>query len=194
MHQNLRQNIERKINTALSDTDFALFLSFLEPVTFPKKTIVLEAEHFCSNIYYIEKGLLISLLTDEKGEKHVVQFAFEDHWISDLYSFFSQKPAIITIETLEDTMALAITKENFELAMQKLPQFERFFRILIQNAYIHSQQRIAKTFTDDAEQRYKDLICTNPNFLQRVPQYLIASFLGIKPQSLSRIRQNMHKK
>lgn len=194
MHESLRQNIERKINTALSDDDFALFLRFLEPVTFSKKTIVLEAEHFCSNIYYIEKGLLISLLTDEKGEKHAVQFAFEDHWISDLYSFFSQKPAIITIEALEDTTALAITKENFELAMQKLPQFERFFRILIQNAYIHSQQRIAKTFTDDAEQRYKDLICTNPNFLQRVPQYLIASFLGIKPQSLSRIRQNLYKK
>ncbi|AWM12601.1 cyclic nucleotide-binding protein [Flavobacterium sediminis] len=179
MHPKLRQDIERKINSSLTDEDFALFLDFLKPVYFSKKETVLEVDHFCSTIYYIEKGLLISYLTDEKGEKHAVQFAFENHWISDLYSFFSHQPSIISIEALEDTTALAISQENFELAMQKLPQFERFFRILIQNAYIHSQQRIAKTFTDDAEQRYKDLIGTNPDFLQRVPQYLIASFLGL---------------
>lgn len=95
---------------------------------------------------------------------------------------------------MEETEILAISKTNFEKALQDIPKFERFFRILIQNAYIQSQHRIAKNYSDDAEHRYLALIKQQPDLLQRVPQYLVASYLGIKPQSLSRIRQNLSKK
>jgi CRP-like cAMP-binding protein len=80
------------------------------------------------------------------------------------------------------------------MACRNIPKFEHFFRILLQNAYIHSQQRIAKTFSEDAEHRYVALLQQQPDLTQRVPQYLIASYLGIKPQSLSRIRQGRIKK
>ena len=86
-----------------------------------------------------------------------------------------------------------IQYSDFEKACKEIPKFESFFRILVQNGYLSSLQRIAKSFTDDAEQRYLSLIKQQPDLEQRVPQYLVASYLGIKPQSLSRIRHNLSK-
>lgn len=111
-----------------------------------------------------------------------------------MYSFLSDRPAIFTIEALEATTILAIKQTDFERVCRKIPKFEHFFRILIQNAYVNSQQRIVKTFSEDAGNRYLALIKQQPDLLQRVPQYLIASYLGIKPESLSRIRKNYLKK
>lgn len=162
--------------------------------SFDKKAVLVEEGGFCNYIYFIEQGSCYSYLTDENGEKHAVQFALEDYWISDLYSFFSGKKAIFTIETLEPTKVLALNKEGFQKACDTMPLFDRFFRILIQNAYVALQQRMAKTNSEEGENLYKEFSKIHPDFIQRIPQYLIASYLGVKPESLSRIRKAIAKK
>ena len=148
----------------------------------------------CDSIYFVCAGACCSYLTDKAGEKHVVQFALEDYWISDLYSFFSDNPAIYNIEALEPVSALALTKGNFEDLCERAPGFDRFFRLLIQNAYVALQYRLVKTTSDEAAARYLEFSRRHPDFVQRIPQYLIASYLGIQPQSLSRIRNRVARK
>lgn len=194
MQHSIRTNIEQKINKKLNDDDYQRFSDWLVPMTFSKKEQIIREGNLSNNIFFIEEGLLHSYIIDDSGEIHTMQFSFEDYWINDLYSFLSGNPAIFNIEALEKTRVLAISKTNFDKACDEIPSFERFFRILIQNAYVGSQHRLAKVFSKDAEQRYLDLIQKQPNLSQRVPQYLVASYLGIKPQSLSRIRQNLQKK
>lgn len=141
------------------------------------------------------EGSCYSYILDKKGDKHAVQFSLEGYWISDLYSFYSDRNAIYNIEALEPLSVLMLNKEGFEKACDSISCIDRFFRILIQNAYIALQYRLAKTNSEDAEKRYTEFSKTHPDFIQRIPQYLIASYLGIKPQSLSRIRnEGMHKK
>lgn len=188
----LRSNIEKTIKHPISDTEFRQFLDLTFEKSFDKKAVLAEEGHLCNYIYFIEQGSCYSFITDEKGEKHAVQFALEGYWISDLYSFFSEKPALYTVEALEPLVTLALNRSSFQKACDTLPVFDRFFRILIQNAYVATQYRIAKTNSEDAETRYAEFSKLHPAFVQRIPQYLIASYLGIKPQSLSRIRA--HKK
>lgn len=187
----IRDSIEKKIAQPLTDEEFAFFSGLLRSKTVAKKEILISEGDRCPHIYFVEKGALCSFLTTDTGEAHVVQFALEGYWISDLYSFFSEKPAIYTIEALEDCQLLALDKTGFQTACDRLPKVERFFRLLIQNAYVHAQYRIARTFSADAEQRYLELLEEQPDIVQRVPQFLIASYLGVKPQSLSRIRKQI---
>ncbi|MBX2892141.1 MAG: Crp/Fnr family transcriptional regulator [Saprospiraceae bacterium] len=187
----IRHSIEKKIAQPLTDEEFAFFSDLLRSKTVAKKEILISEGDRCPNIYFVEKGALCSFLTTDTGEAHVIQFALEGYWISDLYSFFSEKPAIYTIEALEDCQLLALDKAGFQTACDHLPKVERFFRLLIQTAYVHAQYRIARTFSADAEQRYLELLEEQPDIVQRVPQFLIASYLGVKPQSLSRIRKQI---
>lgn len=191
----LRLNIEKTINQSISDSEFEQFSKLIVEKSFNKKDFLVEEGVACNTIYFIEQGSCYSYMTDNKGEKHAVQFALEGYWISDLYSFFSDHKSIYTIETLESTKALALSKINFEKACDLLPCLDRFFRVLIQNAYVSVQYRLAKTNSEEAEQRYVEFAKSHPDFVQRIPQYLIASYLGIKPQSLSRIRkESAHRK
>ncbi len=193
--QALQSNIERTIGQSIDISDFEKFQLLLFQKTFDKKTLIVEEGHKCNYIYFILQGSAYSFITDEKTEKHALQFALEGFWISDLYSFYANRNAIYTIETLEPTTVLMLTRENFEKACCTIPMIERFFRILIQNAYIALQYRLAKTNSEDAEHRYNEFAKSHADFTQRIPQYLIASYLGIKPQSLSRIRKELtHRK
>lgn len=194
MQNNIRTNIEQKINKPLPDSDFEKFNSWLVPMTINKKEQIISEGKPNAQLYFIQQGVLHLYVIDQEGETHTVQFGFEGYWLNDLYSFLSGKPAIFNLEALEETKILVLSKANFDRACDEIPCFERFFRILVQNAYVGSQYRIAKVFSEDAAQRYLDLIEKQPNLLQRVPQYLVASYLGIKPQSLSRIRQSLNKK
>lgn len=190
----LKNHIEKKIHQTLSENEFSQFERLIFEKSFDKKGLLVEEGYFSNYIYFIEKGACYSYLTDKKnGDKHVVQLAIEDYWISDLYSFFSGKKAIYTIEAIEPTKVLALNKEGFRKACDTIPVFDRFFRILIQNAYVALQQRIAKTISEDGENLYKEFSKINPGFIQRIPQYLIASYLGVQPESLSRIRKGIAK-
>lgn len=187
----IRTNIESKIGHSLTDEDFSFFSGLLKPRSIAAREILIQEGDRCTSLYFVEKGALYSYLTDKDGHVHVVQFALEDYWISDLYSFFSGKPALFTIEALEPCQLLVLDETGFKTACDHLPKLDRFFRVLIQTAYVNSQYRIARTFSAEAEQRYCELVENHPDIIQRIPQFLIASYLGIKPQSLSRIRKNI---
>ena len=189
MEDLLRQNIQRTIGHPITDEEFELFSQFLFPKSFDKKAILSEEGALCKYVYFILKGSAYSYFLNEHGDKHAIQFALEGYWITDQYGFFSGKPGIYTIETLEPSRILAMNLENYEKICQSNHLFEHFFRILIQNAFIALQYRLAKTNSEDAEHRYDEFSKLHPSFVQRIPQYLIASYLGIKPQSLSRIRK-----
>lgn len=190
----LRSNIEQKISAKLTDKEFDAFLQLFERKSLKKKNTLLREGQYCDHIYFVEKGILYSYMINEAAEKQVVQLALEDYWIADLFSFFSKKPCLHAIEVIEDSEVLVLSRTNFENACNQLDKFERYFRILIQNAYVASQYRLTQNFNSNAAARYLELIEKHPDILQRVPQYLIASYLGIKPQSLSRIRKNLQKK
>jgi len=194
MKNNIRKNIEAKINLKLADAEFEKLSGWFVPIQLQNKIQFVTEGKVCRNLFFVEAGATHTFIIDKKGETHTVQFGFEGYWIGDMYSFFSGNPAIFNVETLELTVLYAMTYADFEKACGQIPKFEMFFRILVQNGYLSSLQRIAKSFSEDAEQRYLTLIKNNPDLPQRVPQYLVASYLGIKPQSLSRIRKNQVKK
>jgi CRP-like cAMP-binding protein len=194
MQTEIKINIEHKINEKLTDEEFQKFSDLLQIKHLKKKEQIVVEGKVTSYIYFVSSGILHTFITDNSGENHTIQFGFAGYWLTDLYSFFSGKPAIFNIEALENTELYALSHRDFEKACREIPKFEHFFRVLIQNAYIHSQQRLAKSFIDDAEHRYLELVKQQADMVQRVPQYLVASYLGIKPQSLSRIRQNLSKK
>ena len=187
----IKQHIESKINEMLTQEEFDFFANLMGSRTFSKKEIILREGQYCNHFFFIKKGLLYSYRTDEHADKIIIRLGFEGYWIADLYSFFSENPAIDTIEALEDTEVATLSRQSFEIACREIRKIERFFRIIFQNAYVATQHRLARKLGSDAQSRYLHLIKQHPDLLQRVPQYLVASYLGIKPQSLSRIRKNL---
>ncbi len=185
----LRNHIEKTIQKPIPEAEFEQFAKLIFEKSFDKKSCLVEEGKDCNYIYFIDQGACYSYKTDKEGEKQVVQFAIEGYWISDLYSFLSGRKAIYSIEALEPSRTYALNRNHFQIACDRLPSFERFHRILVQNAYVALQYRLAQALSEDAETRYQEFSKQNPQFLQRIPQYLIASYLGIKPQSLSRIRK-----
>lgn len=194
MPYSLKRNIENTIGQPLPEEVFDSFSHFLFEKSFDKKHFLAEEGKICRYLYFIEEGSCYSYIVNKKGDKHAIQFALEGYWISDLYSFFSGKPAIYNIETLEPTRALLLNADTFDELCSTHPLFDHFFRILVQNAYVRLQYRLAKTNSEEAEHRYQEFSKLHPDFTERIPQYLIASYLGIKPQSLSRIRNEMMQK
>ncbi|GAB3218310.1 Crp/Fnr family transcriptional regulator [Algoriphagus aestuariicola] len=164
-------------------------LSAFEPVELEKKKLVLKPGEISKHIYFIVKGVLRSYFVDEKGVEHIYQIRLENGWIGDLESFFSQNPAKFYIETLEASLVLQISNGRLEQLYAEVPKLERYFRILFQKAYINALQRLNSTMWTTAEERYQDMVKENCDILQRVPQAYIASYLGITPESLSRIRK-----
>lgn len=187
----LYQNIQRTVT--ISEAEVEEFKQLLQAKTIKKNDFFVQEGDRAKHLAFVVSGGLYSYSIDEKGEKHVIQIALEEHWITDPYSFFSQGKALYTVQALMNTEVLLISKENHDRACDQFPNIERFFRLLVQNAYVHLLQRVAQINSDTAEERYLKLIESHPNIIQQVPQYYIASYLGIKPQSLSRIRKNLLK-
>lgn len=191
MKELIRSNIEKTLGDKISDEMLAQFMELTFEKSFDKKQFLAEAGKACKYQYFILQGSCYSYYINEKADKNAIQFAIENYWITDASSYFTHKPAVFNIETLEPTRALLLNKENFEILCKSHPLFDRFFRILLQNSLATLHYRIAKTTSEDAKYRYIEFSELYPHFIQRIPQYLIASYLGIAPQSLSRIRKEI---
>ncbi|MEO1260788.1 MAG: Crp/Fnr family transcriptional regulator [Bacteroidota bacterium] len=187
--EKLRKNIESKLGTSMPSAAWKKMQSYCSTKAIKKKEIVLREGQFCDQLFFVEKGLMYSYQVTNDLDNQVTQIAYEDFWISDLYSFFSKKPAIYHIKALEDSHIVCISRDNFEKACLEIPVLERFFRILFQNAYVSNQRRLIQNIHEEASARYCQLLEQKPEIIRRVPQYILASYLGIKPQSLSRIRK-----
>jgi len=190
----IRNNIEKTLGEKIPDEMFAQFMELTFTKSFDKKQFLAEAGERCNYQYFILQGSCYSYYVNEKGDKNAIQFALENYWITDASSYFTNKPAVFNIETLKPTLALLLNRQNLDLLCNRYPLFDRFFRILLQNTLAVLHYRIAKTTSEDAEHRYLEFAQLYPHFIQRIPQYLIASYLGIAPQSLSRIRKEIANK
>lgn len=190
MYEPIIQNVQRKI--ALTTDEIATFTALLTQKKLRRRQYLLEAGATCDFMAFVSHGLLRSFTTDERGGEHVLQLAPEDFWIGDLYSFLTHQPSQYTLEALEDSEVVLITYDNLETLYVRVPAFERFFRLLIQNGYITAQQRLMCTISSLAQERYQEMIRQYPTLEQRVAQHQIASYLGITPESLSRIKKTLY--
>jgi CRP-like cAMP-binding protein len=186
MYDRILKNISRFIDLTAAEKDY--LISLLKSKKLRKKQYLLQEGEVSRYEYFVNKGCLRAYTIDEKGQDHIVQFAIEDWWIGDMYSFLTQTPARLTIDALEDSELLYLDKNSQEELYIKVPKFERFFRLLVQNAFIAGQRRILESMSITADERYCNFIQNYPLMEKRLPLKQIASFLGITPESLSRIR------
>lgn len=186
------QNISRHIRLDSTETDF--FLSLLQSKNIKKKNFLLREGNICKTENFIVKGCLRTYSIDEEGTEHIVMFGIEDWWVGDLYSFLTNMPSRFFIDALEDTEVLQISKPDLETLYERIPKFERFFRLIIQNAFIAQQNRIHQNLAYTAEQRYLDFVQRYPHFEQRIPQKQVAAYLGITPVFLSMLRRRLAEK
>lgn len=189
MFEVLFKKLDEKIE--LTEEEKQLCKSFFTPKKIRKRQYVLQEGDVCKYIAFVEKGMLRSYTIDEKGNEHIMQFAFEGWWIADQFSFLTGEPATYTIDAIEDSELLLLSRQAEEQLLSKMPKFERYFRILLQNSLIATQRRLIGSLSQTAEERYTSLVGSCPTIPQRVPQHMMASFLGITPETLSRIRKQL---
>lgn len=189
MFELLSQSITGKVSITEEEFNFAKTLFI--PKKLRKKQYLLQEGDICKYTAFVEKGMLRTFTVDEKGNEPILQFSMEGWWVADLYSFFTQEPSPYNIEALEDCELLLITQPAWEILLEKIPSLERYFRILVQNNLIATQRRLMGAISETAEEKYTKLINNFPGCIQRVPQHMIASYLGITRETLSRIRSQM---
>lgn len=189
MFELLHQKIANSIS--LTEEEFNFCKTLFQPKKLRKKRLLLGEDDVCNYTAFVEKGLLRSFIIDEKGVEHILQFSLEGWWVSDLSSFLTGKPSKHNIEALEDCELLLISKPSWDRLLEKIPAFERYFRILIENNLVVTQSRLIAAFSNTAEERYHQLIQNFPHILQRVPLHMIASYLGITRETLSRVRKQV---
>ncbi len=192
MFQNLLKSIRDKVS--FNDEDVEILKPYFIPKKLRKRQYLLNAGDVCQYITFVEKGLLRSFTVDDKGNEHVVQFAIEGWWISDMGSFTSGKEAMYNIEALEDCELLNLTRPSMEELLIKLPVMERFFRMLMQNNIVALQRRAIAYMSLSAEEKYLKLLEVAPDIMTRASQQHIASYLSITPETLSRIRKKVSRR
>ncbi|HZG26412.1 MAG TPA: Crp/Fnr family transcriptional regulator [Chitinophagaceae bacterium] len=175
-------------NIVITEDEFAFCKTLFLPKKLRKRQFLLQEGDVNKYTAFVEKGILRTYTVDDKGAEHILQFALEGWWLADLYSFENNEPSAFNIEALENCELLLITNPSWETLLQKIPAFERYFRILVQNNLVATQRRLIGALSESAEEQYVKLLNTYPDCVQRVPQHMIASYLGITRETLSRIR------
>ncbi|WP_242929117.1 Crp/Fnr family transcriptional regulator [Pontibacter vulgaris] len=191
MPELLLKSIQEKVSA--TGQELQVCRSYFTPKKLKKRQFLLQEGDVCNRLAFVEKGALYSYSTDSKGGQHVIQFAFEGWWIADLYSFFTLEPSNLNIEALEDCELLLIDREQHQHLLAEVPKYETYIRLLYQNAYIALQRRVESTVGLTAEAKYNRLLEQYPYIVQQVPLNLIASYLGVTPETLSRIRKQSAK-
>lgn len=185
----LRAHVAQRIE--ITDEEFRLCTTFFIPRKLRRRQFLVQEGEPGKYIAYVSRGCLRTYTVDEKGEEHVVEFAIEDWWASDLHSFLTGKPATFNIDALEDSQLLLLDRESREGLLRAVPKMERFFRLLQEANYVATHRRIGEALSKTADERYLNFLKTYPQLVRRIPQKHIAAYLGITPQSLSRIRREL---
>ena len=176
-----------------SDEEFEKLISFFTVTTIKKKEFFNKQGNLCLHLAFVNSGCLRAFHTDDKGDEFTMYFAFLNWWVGDKTSFYSGTPSRFSVQALEDSEIFYADKIKWEKALDEIPTFEKWYRVKTRKSYEATQQKIIDTQTESAEVKYLKLLKNAPDIVQRIPQHYIASYLGIKPQSLSRIRKNIFK-
>jgi CRP/FNR family transcriptional regulator len=185
-YQPLVNNIKRYV--ALEPSDEAQFIKIVRKTRLKKRQFLVQPGFVCQSQSYVLQGALRSYFVNTDGQEHTLQFAVEDWFISDFNSYINQSPASIYVEALEDSVVLQIDYTNVEHLCATNPKFERFFRMVAQKSFAFSQKRILSNLGLSAEERYLEFADMYPKIVQRVPQYALASYLGMTPEFLSKLK------
>lgn len=185
MEEILRKQIEKIV--ALTDEEFQFVMTHFTARSFKKHQYVVQAGNPAPNDHFVVQGLLKSFYIDDLGKTHILQFAMEDWWISDPQAYHNKVTATLNIDCLEDTQLFFISIDNREKLCADLQKMEYFFMKKTTAGYIALQRRILSLMSQKAEERFNQFIQLYPTLLQRVPKALIASYLGISRETLSRM-------
>ncbi|WP_292009164.1 Crp/Fnr family transcriptional regulator [Chryseobacterium sp.] len=177
----------------LNEKECQLIHKLFRARLYRRKQYVLQENDVCNQFNFVIKGCLRMYKIDEKGNTHILQFASENWWINDIGSFHHRKPSEMNIDALEDTVVLYINYEDLIHLYTTAPKFDRIFRILIENSFVTLQNRLLQNISSTAEERYTSFNKIYPHLIHRLPQVQIASFLGITPKFLSRLRNRIIK-
>jgi len=186
MFQNINAYVLKCVNLSAGELEY--FNSMLQYKVIPKKTMLLQAGNICNFEAYVIKGCIREYYIDGHGAELTLQFAVEDWWVSDITSFEDQKVSDMYIETLEDCELLMLSRKSKEQLLAEVPKLERMFRLMIQRHLSVVQSRLFKTVTHSGMEKYLEFIKRYPTIPQRVPQHYIASYLGMSPEFLSKLR------
>ncbi|MGK7394209.1 MAG: Crp/Fnr family transcriptional regulator [Candidatus Cyclobacteriaceae bacterium M3_2C_046] len=187
MHELLIQNINELV--PLNDMETVLIKDAFKPVFLKKKQFLLQKGEYSNHMRFIAGGCLKLFNIDETAKEHILQFGIKGWWINDLYAYLTQKPATYFIQAISDSIILQIHRDKLNALFDQIHMMDRFFRIKTQSGYVALQERTIHTMSKTAEERYADFVTRYREMEQQIPQYMIASYLGITPEHLSAIRK-----
>ena len=187
--ENLRNNIA-SYNTKLSDAELDFALQFYEKTEVKKGELLFEAGQFVKHFYYVEKGCFCLYLLRE-GNEQVLEFYTENDVFTELYAYLEEKPSSSFVKATEDSLLYVVSKKDVETIFDHSHQLERFGRLSMQEHFLKTFRQGVHIRNRSNEERYLRLLAKRPDLFQRVPQYLIASYLGITPVGLSKLRKRL---
>ena len=185
MYDKLREHIEKIV--PLNDEEFAFVSTHFSIKKFKKHQFLIQEGEAVRYHYFVVSGLLKLVYTDESGKQHIVAFAMEDWWESDFYAYYTQTEATMSLECVEDTEVLCLLLEDYKKLCDGLPKMQRFFLEKANFGFIGAQRRIISWLTSNAKERYEQLLHRYPSLIQRVPKSLLAAYLGVSRETLSRL-------
>jgi CRP-like cAMP-binding protein len=185
MQQKLRDHFEKIIS--LTDDEFAFVMTHFTFRKFKKHQFLIQQGDEVTHAYFVVSGLLKLSYTDTNDKEHILYFAMEDWWVTDEQSYFTRTKATMSLDCLEDTGVFGISLENYEKLLAALPKMEHFFLKKSHFGYIALQRRILSLLTSSAKERYEQLLMQYPSLIQRVNKTLLASYLGVSRETLSRL-------
>ena len=191
-HSLILKNVSKHIQ--LTKEEEVFFISLLQEKKIKRKQLILHENEICLSSVFVTKGCLRGYTVDQNGFEHILQFAPPGWWIADMYSLITQKPGNLNIDAIEDTEVLLLSRKDQEKLFADVPKFERFFRILTENSLVANRQRIIDTMSLTAMQRFANFCKQYPTLIECLPQKLIASYIGVTPEFLSKVKAEYFKK
>ena len=189
IYPNFIEHLKKYVS--ISEEELEVLSSLVKLISVKKKEYLLQEGQICKANYFVEKGCLRMFFINDKGVEQTTQFALENWWVSDYMSFSTKSKSQFYIQAVENSDIIVIEENKQEELFEKLPQLERYFRIMMQRAYSAAQMRV-KFFHDfSKEESYRHFVAMFPEFVQRIPQYMLASYLGFTPEYLSELRKKV---
>ncbi|MBI0397540.1 Crp/Fnr family transcriptional regulator [Cyclobacterium marinum] len=189
MHETLIHNIEEIV--PLKEEDVLLIQDAFKPIHLKKKQYLLQKGQSSNHMRFIAEGCLKLYRIDDSGKEHILQFGIKGWWVNDLYAYLTQKPATFFIQAISDCTVLQVHRNQLNKLYDNIHMMDRFFRIKTQNGYVALQERTINSMSQTADERYYEFISRYRNMEQKIPQYMIASYLGITPEHLSALRKSV---
>ena len=188
-YTSILNNIKRYVS--LNESEEKQFTAIVRITKVKRRQFIVQPNFTCTHQTYVLKGAFRSYFVNDEGIEHTIQFAIEDWFISDFNSYVTQSPASLFVEALEDATIQQIAYDDVEKLCDENPKFERFFRLVAQKSFAFSQRRVLSNLGKSAEERYIEFRNLYPTIVKRVPQYTLASYLGMSPEFLSKIRKRI---